>query len=71
LLTELLLLIILICFSIAVLSVFSENHYNDKNKPRKRQRSPDESILVEDKPVKLEVGIKYDVRLNIFICLYK
>lgn len=52
-------------FSIAVLSVFSEIHYRDKQKNRKRQRSPaDDNIMTEAEPVPLEIGKQIEVILS-------
>lgn len=67
--------ILVFFFSIAVLSVFSEIHFKEKQKNRKRQRSPIDSITSETEPLNLEVGVKYEVRLSIVIrcilCLNK
>jgi len=51
----------LVYFSIAVLSVFSEIHHSEKQKTRKRQRSPNENNTIEIEPVKLEIGTQTEV----------
>lgn len=51
-----------LCSSIAVLSVFSEIHHGEKQKSRKRQRSPDENEVTKStEPVKLEIGVQTEV----------
>lgn len=60
----------MVYFSIAVLSVFSEIHHNEKLKTRKRQRSPDENNTTQVEPVKLEIGTQIEVSLMYFVINY-
>ncbi|XP_050543035.1 probable tRNA (guanine(26)-N(2))-dimethyltransferase isoform X2 [Daktulosphaira vitifoliae] len=51
--------------SIVVLSVFSEIHFKEKQKNRKRHRSPNENITSETERIKLEVGVKYETGIEV------
>lgn len=53
-------------FSIAVLSVFSKIHHSEKQKTRKRQRSPDENNKTEVECEDLKIGVQTEVRVDVF-----
>lgn len=47
--------------------MFSEIHHQEKQKSRKRPRSPDTNNSSEVEPVKLEIGTQTEVSLNLYI----